>query len=26
MSTDDINSYVEDSIYYHEKNITNWEQ
>jgi len=26
MSTDDINSYVEDSIYYHEKNIANWEQ
>jgi len=26
MSDDDINSYVEDSIYYHEKNGANWEQ
>ncbi len=26
MSTDDINSYIKDSIYYHEENAANWEQ
>jgi len=26
MSTDDINSYVEDSIYYHQQNAADWEQ
>lgn len=26
MSDDDINSYVEDSIYYHEENAADWEQ
>ena len=26
MSTDDINSYIKDSIYYHKENAANWEQ
>jgi hypothetical protein len=26
MSTEDINSYAEDSIYYHQQNAADWEQ